>query len=179
MCQNAKQTAINLLTAIEPTIVALGKQLGLSADPIFTTVITEYNNALTALQSWVPGNVATEVEQALSVLQTAVSSLPIPASIQTLVNIILAGLTAVVGVISANSPAPLPVNPPTPTPAAASAEETQGQFAAHVAADTAARVEALVPGFKRSIFHSPQHQYKTVWNDEVKHLGLPEEMLAE
>ena len=49
-------------------------------------------------------------------------------------------------------------------PTAGTAEEIQAAYQHEVALDTEARVTKLVPGFKRSIFTSPQHQFRGTWN---------------
>ena len=46
-------------------------------------------------------------------------------------------------------------------------EETQAMYAAEVASQTATKVQALVPTFQRSIFHSPESQSKKTWNNLV------------
>ena len=40
-------------------------------------------------------------------------------------------------------------------------------YAAEVASQTATKVQALVPTFQRSIFHSPESQSKKTWNNLV------------
>ena len=52
--------------------------------------------------------------------------------------------------------------------------EIQAMHAASVAVDTTAKVQTLVPGFKRSIFHSPESQYNKAWNDAVDQGGFPD-----
>jgi hypothetical protein len=83
-------------------------------------------------------------------------------------NIILAGIETVIGVVTANSPAPV-----APADATASWEERQAMHQAAVSADTTAKVQSLVPGFKRSIWHTPAHQYNEAWNKAVVAGGFP------
>jgi len=99
------------------------------------------------------------------------NTLPLPPTAMVLANIILAGVEAVIGVITANSPAPA-----APASATAEPEVTQAMFQAHVAAQTESRVAALVPQFKRSIWHSPKSQYDRTWNNGVEAGGFPASM---
>jgi hypothetical protein len=82
--------------------------------------------------------------------------------------VIFAGIEAVIGVITANSPAPA-----APAGSTASADDLQALHQADVAVNTQAKVQSLVPGFKRSIWHSPESQYKTAWNNAVDAGGFP------
>jgi hypothetical protein len=120
-----------------------------------------YNAALVALQNWQSGTAAQTVLELIAAFQSVFNVLPIPAELATLVNIILAGVETVIGVLTANSPAPVGVA------GDATEEETQAMYQAHVVADTTAKVTALVPTFKRSIWHSPASQYTKAWNDAV------------
>jgi hypothetical protein len=160
MCKNATATAASLMEAIEPTIKALLTQTSLLNTPEGVAAINAYNAALVALQNWQSGTDAQNVLQLLAAFQAVFNTLPLPTSVQVLTNIILAGVETVIGVVTANSPAPL-----------SSAEEIHSEVqASHqvsVAIETAARVQVLVPGFKRSIFHSPEYQFKKTWNDAV------------
>lgn len=181
MCQNANKTAASLMAAIEPTLKSLLAFLGQTSTPAGIAVITAYDAALTALQNWQSGTVAQNVLQLITDFQTAfnalASSIVLPPGVVTLVNIILAGIEAVIGVIEANSPAP-PAPVPVPAGATASVEETQAAHQAAVAADTEKKVLALVPGFKRSIWHSAASQYKSEWNNAVKVGGFPSALKA-
>jgi hypothetical protein len=161
MCKNAVKTAATLMAAIEPTLKSLLTVTGLLNTPNGQAAITAYDAALAALENWQSGTPAAEVIQLIGDFQTIISTLPIPAIYVTFANIILAGIATVIGVVTANSPAPaapagLPEHP-----------EAKAMFQAHTAADTASKVQALVPGFQRSIFHSPESQYNKVWNQAV------------
>jgi hypothetical protein len=173
MCQNAQKTIINLMSEIEPSIVDLGNEFNLSNTPAFQTVISEYNVALTAVENWTSGSVAQEVIEAINDVGTAVQALPIPATAKTLVSIILAGLATVIGVLSANSPNPTPA----PADSDASPEELQAAYHDQVLKTTTTKVQQLVPGFKRSIWHSAATQYKNTWNAAVKTGKFPDKML--
>lgn len=170
MCKNATKTAASLMAAIEPTIKSLLAITGQTDTTNGIAAMTAYDAALVALQNWKSGTTAQNVLQLIGDFQTVFNTLPIPAQYVALANIILAGVEAVIGVIDANQPAP----------AAAvglvlgedAAEDTQAAHQATVAVDTTAKVQALVPGFKRSIFHSPESQYKGQWNKAVDDGGL-------
>lgn len=172
MCQNAAPTAASLMQAIEPTIVSLLTLENLTNTTNGIAAITAYKEALIALQNWKQGTTAQNVLQLIGDFQTVFNTLPIPPTAQTLANIILAGVEAVIGVVTANSPVPTPA----PASANASAEETTASYQAQVAAETEAKVAALVPDFKRSIWHSAAHQYKGVWNNAVASGGFPPAM---
>lgn len=169
MCQNAQKTIINLMAELEPSLIALGNAAGLNNNPDFQTAIKAYNTALTAVENWKSGTPAQDVIQVIQALEAAVQILPIPPQYQVLVNIILAGIATVIGVLSANSPAPIPV----PSAGAdATPEETQAQHQAEVIHETTVKVQHLVPSFKRSIWHSAATQYKKTWNEKASDLGV-------
>jgi hypothetical protein len=164
MCANAQKTIVDLMGEIESTILAIGTELNIENTPQFQLVIKLYNDALTAIQNWTSGTAAQDIIEILNDLQTAVSDLPIPTTIQTLVNIILAAVATVVAILTANSPNPTPI----PADANASPEETTAAYQAEVMKAAEAKVQTLAPGFKRSIWHSAASQYKTTWNNAVK-----------
>jgi hypothetical protein len=175
MCVNAQKTIINLMAEIEPSIIAIGNETGIANNPAFQTVISEYNAALTAVENWKSGTPAQDAIQIITDLQTGLQALQslIPSNILTLLNIILAGVATVIAVLSANSPAPTPIV----TGGDATPEETQAQWQAQVIADVTAKVLKLVPGYKRSIWHSAATQYKNTWNGAVKTGKFPVAML--
>jgi len=158
MCKNATKTAAALMAAIEPTIKALLTETNLLNTPNGIAAINAYDAALAAVRAWVPGTTAQVVLEAISAFQGVFAALPIPDNYKVLANIILGGVIAVIGVLTANSPAPAGV---------ASHPETQAMHQAAVAADTAVKVAVLVPHFKRSIWHSPESQYDSAWNKAV------------
>ena len=167
MCTNATKTAASLMAAIEPTLKSLLTATGQINTPEGQAAIKAYDAALAAIQAWQSGTTAQNVLELIGDFQTVFNALPMPATVSMFVNIILAGIETVIGVLTANSPAPAP---PVAVPAAAeaaTAEETQGMHVAHVIANTTAKVTELVPGFKRSIWHSAAVQYKNAWNEAV------------
>jgi hypothetical protein len=162
MCKAAAKTAAALMAAIEPTIKSLLTATGQINTPDGIAAIKAYDDAVTALDSWTSGTPAQEVLELIADFQAALNVIPIPPQFQVLLNIVLAGVETVIGVLTANSPAPTDA-----ASAVAPHEETQTMHALAVADDTTAKVQALVPGFKRSIFHSPESQYTKAWNDAV------------
>ena len=184
MCTNAQKTAASLMAAIEPTLKSLLSFTDLLDTPDGQAAIKAYDAALVALQGWQSGTTAQNVLQLIGDFQTVFNALPLPSTVSTLVNLILAGVETVIGVIAANSPAPAPAPVAAPGEApilaetAASDEETQAMHQAHVIADTTAKVTALVPGFKRSIWHSPASQYKSHWNDAIAKGNFPDVLKA-
>ena len=168
MCKNAQSTAASLMAAIEPTLKAILSFTHLLNTPQGTAAIAAYDAALAAVQAWKSGTAAQNVLQLIEAFQSIFNALPLPSSVQTLANIILAGIETVIGVLTANSPAPAAVEA-----GDASAEETRAMHQAHVAAATASKVAELVPGFKRSIWHSPASQYQKAWDEAVENGGFP------
>jgi hypothetical protein len=137
MCKNATKTAAALMAAIEPTIKSL------------LAAMNAYDAALLAVQNWTPGTTAQNVLQLMNAFTAVFDTLPLPPNVALYVNIITAGITAVIAILTANSPAPVTVG---------AHEETQAMHQAAVAADAAAKVQVLV-------FHSPESQYNTAWNN--------------
>jgi hypothetical protein len=155
------------MAAIEPTIISLLTESNVINTPNGQAAIAAYDAALTAIQNWQSGTTAQNVLQLIADFQKVFNTLPIPTKYVTLVNIILAGVEAVIAVIAANSPAP---DPPAGVVVHA---DTQAMHQAATAADAQAKIQKLVPGFKRSIFHSPESQYKGAWDKAVDAGGFP------
>lgn len=170
MCKNATSTAASLLGAIEPTLKSLLAITGQATTPDGIAAINAFDAAKTALAAWVPGTTSQTVVQALEAFSSVFNVLPIPEDAKILENIILAGVIAVLGVVKANSPAPM-VAPPVPDGESASTEETQALHSLSIAQDTTEKVSKLVPEFKRSHFHSPKSQYESMWNKGVEKAG--------
>jgi hypothetical protein len=161
MCQNANKTAASLMAAIRPTIVSLLTIAKLADTPNGIAAMQAYDAALVAVQNWKQGSSASIVLQLISAFQGVFNVLPVPDTYKMLANVILAGVEAVIGVLTANSPAPA-------APAGAMAmEEPQAMHQAAVASDTVQKVHALVPGIKLSRFHSAESQYAHAWNKQV------------
>jgi hypothetical protein len=165
MCQKAAQTAGALMAGLEPEIQSLLTATGLASTAAGQAALTAYNTAATDLQNWKSGTAAQDVIEALNDLEDVFNKLPLPATFELFGNIILGGIVTIIGIVTANSPAPSTTEEVGED--AATPEETQAHYQAQVAADTTAKVEALVPGFKRSIFHSAASQQKSAWNKAV------------
>jgi hypothetical protein len=178
MCVNAQKTAGDLLAAIEPTINSLLTEANLANTTEGKAAVAAYDSAVTDLQDWTPGTPATEVLKVIEDFQIAFNALPLPTTVQTLTNIILAGVETVIGVITANSPAPAaPATTTAAGPLVAHAD-VQAAHQVEVVAATTAKVQTLVPGFKRSVWHSAATQYKNTWNDAVKKGKFPATLKA-
>jgi hypothetical protein len=165
MCKQAAQTAGAVLGAVEPELTALLTAEGIATTPAGEAALAAYKSAVTSLDDWQSGTPAQEAIQALDDFQAAFNVLPFPPTVTVFENIIEAAIVTVIGILTANSPAPANDTTAEPT---ASAEETVAAHQAFVAADTTAKVQALVPTFKRSIFHSPAWQVKNEWNKAVE-----------
>ena len=177
MCTNATKTAASLMAAIEPTLKSILTFTNLINTPQGQDAIKAYDAALAALQAWKSGTPAEDVLQLVGDFQQVFNALPMPANVSALVNIILAGIETVIGVVMANAPAPVTAAMPSLAHSLrASPEESHAMHQAHVIADTTAKVTTLVPGFKRSIWHSPASQYAKAWNEGVTSSGLPDEL---
>lgn len=170
MCTNAVKTAASIMAAIEPTLKGLLTFTNLINTPIGEAVIKAYDAALAAVQAWKPGTPAQEVLEVIGAFQSVFNTLPLPTTVITLTNIILAGIETVIGVLTGNSPAPAAAEEPEEP---ATHEETKVMYQAHVVAETTAKVQTLVPGFKRSIWHSPSSQYNKAWNEAIETGGYP------
>lgn len=170
MCPNATKTAAAVMKAVGPTLVSVLTLVGQSTTPAGLAAMAAYDAAVTALENWQQGTTAQNVLELIGAFQTAFNAVtavaPISPQIQLLVNVILAGIKIVIGIITANSPAPVSAEFPAHS-------DTQAMHQAAVAADTLAKVQALVPGFKRSIWHSPESQYNAQWNKAVDEGGFP------
>ncbi len=163
MCKNAQGTASALFIAIIPTIKSLMAIAGVSADTQ-TQVIQTLNEISADIQNWKQGTTADNIIQALQDVSALLSGV-IPPNYAVLLNVVIAGITAVIAVLKANSPAPISQLGAHP--------EAQAMHQADVAATASAKVTELVPGFKRSIFHSPESQYDKAWNGAVDEGGFP------
>lgn len=172
MCQNAPATIAATMTAIRPTIVNVFTILNISSTEQAKAALAAFDSADAALANWKQGTSAQTVIQLIQAFTAAfdavTTSVPVPIEITALVNVISAGIVTVIGLIEANAA------PATP---AASAEETS-LHQAHVAAETQAKVQQLVPGFKLSLWDKGRaalgdhgvvaSEYKKEWNKAVE-----------
>ena len=173
MCKAADKTVGALMTAIEPTLKSFLADLGIATTPEGVAAINAYDAALAAVEAWVPGSTSADVIQVINAFTQVFNTLPVPQEFKVFADLITAGIVTVIGVITGNSPAPT-----APADATASAEELSASHALDTAKATEETVQALVPGFKRSLFHSPASQYTSQWNKDADAAGKPELKVA-
>lgn len=175
MCQNAEKTAASMMEALEPEFKGLLTVEGQLTTPEGQAAVSAYEAAYKALLNWTPGSISTIVLESVQAFQAAFQAVVplLPPGVGALVNWILAAIAAVIGVVKANSPAPAPAVD-VPSEHAASPAEYQHAYAKQIEAETEAQVVALVPHFKRSMFHSAGYQTKKGWNDLITDGGFPE-----
>jgi hypothetical protein len=118
------------------------------------------------VQKWQHGSPAQDVIELINIFASAFDLLPVPTAYKVLANIIIAGITAVVGILTANSPA-------SPAPATAH-EESPAHSLVHLTMSTATKVQELAPGFKPRIFTAADKQYTDYWNKTVANGDFPE-----
>lgn len=177
MCTNAVKTAASLMQAIEPTLKSLLMYANVINTPEGQAAIDAYNAALAAVQGWKQGTATQNVLQIIGDFQEVFNALPLQSNVMQLANIILAGVETVIGVITANSPAPAAAHMMA-AEEQASHEEVQAMHAEAVIAHTTGKVQTLVPGFQRSIWKKPEKQYKDTWNKAVEEGKFPESLKA-
>lgn len=171
MCPNPQGTAYGVMVGLRPEIVNILTLEGVANTTEATTVLSEYDVSANAIKNWKAGSAADDVLQVIAVFQAAVAALGplLPIQDALLVNAILAAVAVVIGIIKANSPAP-----PAPAESTVSAEENQFHHANVVRQETEDQVEALVPGFKVSRFHTAESQAHAVWNKAAEASGHPD-----
>ena len=176
MCKNAQSTAANLMAAIEPTLKGVLSFTGKLDTPEGKMAIVAYEAALKAVKAWKNGTPAENAIALIGDFQEAFNALfpsgdtTIPENVKLLVNVILAGIETVIGVLLANSP-----EPKAPEGVVAHGE-MKAMHQAAVIHETTAKVTKLVPTFKRSIWHSPAGQYASAWNNAVEQGGSPDSL---
>ena len=168
MCKAAASTVATLMSAIEPTLVNLLTLEGIAATTEGQAAITAFNAALQAVENWKSGTSAQDVIQVIDAFTQVFNTLPIPAEAKSLADIISAGIVTVIGVLTANSPAPAAT-----TSIVAHQEAT--------AKTAQAKVQELVPGYRESWFARSRAalgdsgvaagEYKKVWNEGVTKVG--------
>jgi hypothetical protein len=166
MCDKAAPVAGELMKALEPEFVQLLTVEGIASEPDGVAAIAAFNAAETALLAWVPGTTpSAELIEALDDVDTVFQGLPLPQIDKELAGVISATLAVIIGLVKGKSaPAPSAVT------AAAVAGTPEAAPQIHedtVEAATTAKVKTLVPGFKRSIFHTPAGNQKNAWNKGV------------
>ena len=108
MCKNAESTALTLAEGIEPTVIQILTLEGLASSTEGQAAINAFNTLITSLKTWQPGTGAQDVIQAIDAFTTVFNVLPFPDTDKTLVDIVVAGVTTLIGILTANSPAPAP-----------------------------------------------------------------------
>lgn len=159
MCKKATSMVANLMKVERPTLVSLMEAEHVPADTQ-TSTLAAYDAAEAALATWEAGSASETVIEllnaALSEL-TALQSLLPPGSLG-LLGVIIAGVEAIVGIVSANST----------TNEADQAEKVDAAVA---------KVQLTVPDFKLSWVdkvkaaagddHVAANHYKHAWNEAV------------
>jgi hypothetical protein len=170
------------MAAEDPTLEALLADAKLNTTPDGIAAIAAYKAAETACENWTQGTSAQNALELIADFQTLFSALPLPPSYELLINLILGGVTAAIGLLTANSPAPVPA--PAPTDVAPEVAAHAQLFHAHaVGAATEAKVVALT-GIKISAWdkaraavgdtHVVANRYKSEWNSAVDKGGFPQ-----
>jgi hypothetical protein len=183
MCKNAAGQISTTMIAIRPTVVSVLTILNVVNSEQGKAALSAFDAAQAALANWTSGSDAADVIQLIdaftSVFNAVTTSVPIPVEITALIDVISAGLVTVIGLLTANSPAP-PV-----TAEEANAEtvgvETPALYQTHVATETQEKVAKLIPGFKVSIWDKGRaalgdhtvvaNEYKHHWNQAVEKAG--------
>lgn len=168
MCENVASQLGNLMTGIEPTVISLETMLGVINTPDGQASIAAYNAALEAVENWKPGTDAQTVIQLIAAFTKTIDAISasglIPPEATGLINIIAAGVTIVVSILTGNSPV--------------AADEASQKKVMH---DAMAKVKVLVPSYKESLAdkiraaagdHSvAANEYKRSWNKEVSEVS--------
>jgi hypothetical protein len=139
---------------IEPDLVELLTVLDLAGTTLGQEAIAAFNAAEQAVANWKSGLSAQDVIQLINAFTTIFNALPFPLEVSGLVDAISAGIVVVIGILTGNSPA--------------SAGVTQVAHEDSVLKDTETKVQSLLPGFKRSMFHSISHQWTSAWQKQAK-----------
>jgi hypothetical protein len=145
VCKNAQATAYALFSAAEPEFDGLLTLVGVATTPAGQAAETAYDNALADLKNWTPGTTDTEIIELIGDVNTEFQALPLPQDAKTLAGLITGAITAVLGILNANTTAPAAV-----TAAPELAEHIQTLHAHAVATDTETKVFALT-GYRPSM----------------------------
>jgi hypothetical protein len=135
MCTNANKVVENLLAALKIPIDNLLAVLNVPATTI-ASVDAAYNAALAALQNFTPGTALETAIQAVEALDSVFNALPVPDLYKGVAAAIAAAIAGILGTLEGLAPAPAGV--------------TAEAHLAHATAETAARVQAILPGYKSS-----------------------------
>src|ERR1700679_4111641 len=128
MCTNAASQAGNLLAAERPTLVSFLAAFGTPAATV-NTVLAAYDALTTGVQNYKKGSAPTEIAQLVQDFDAVFNALPVPAEYKALGALIAAGVTAALGLITANAPAPAGTTQEVHANAVAEATASKGEAA--------------------------------------------------
>lgn len=168
MCEKSEATAAAVLEGAEPEFVSLLTATGVATTPDGTAAINAYKAAEQALENWTPGTTTQTVIEAVNAAVKIFNVLPFPSDAKLLVDAISAIFATVLGIITANSPAPAAATAAT----AELAVKAQEDHADSVAADTETKVLALTgykPGFitRTKVMLGDHSAIASAWKNNV------------
>jgi hypothetical protein len=168
MCQSGLQQVGELATALEPEIVTFETITGTINTPDGQAAIKAYDALAADLKNWAPGSSTGQVvEEAIVAFTDVFQTLPVPDSAKLIEGVIEAGVITILGFVQAH-----PAVPPTPPAGSTIAPgDALAAHQAHVVAETTARIQVLVPGFKLSKFHTAKHQLASEMSKAVAAAG--------
>lgn len=198
MCKQSEAQVLNVVKASESTIITLLTEAKLISTAQGQTIETDFEALIADVQNWKSGMPADAAMQVVQDIETALPLLPIPPPYNILVPVALAGLTTILTLLGANSPAPAAIEidgggngdgtgltpslEPNPL-----APHVQTLYAHSVAAQGEAKVEQLT-GYKVSMIDKARammgdsgiaaKKYKQAWNETVETNGLPDTLKA-
>lgn len=182
MCKNAEAQVLNIAETAESTIITLLTESNLINTSEGQKIDADFKIAITDIQNWKSGTPATDAVEVIQDIEAVLPLIPIPPPFNVLVPIALGGLTTILTLLGANSPAPAVA---TADPEEHAAVQTLHAHA--VAATGEAKVTSLT-GYKPSVIDKARAmvgdsgiaagKYKQVWNKAVEENGLPETLKA-
>jgi hypothetical protein len=181
MCKAANKTAAALMTAIEPELKSLLTFLGIASTPEGVAAINAYDAALAAVEAWTPGTTSADVVQVVNAFTQVFNTLPIPAAVKTLADLISAAVVTVITVITANSPAPAPAVAHAGIVVEPEVAEAAQTFHAHAVAAAGEAKVTQIAGIQVSHLDKARaalgdtqvaaKRFKSEWNVRVDSLG--------
>lgn len=181
MCQQSEAQVLNVVKASESTIITLLTEAKIISTAQGQTIETDFEALIADVQNWKSGTPADAAIQVVQDIEAALPLLPIPPPYNILVPVALAGLTTILTLLGANSPAPAIAN------AGELTAHVQTLHAHSVAAQGEAKVESLT-GYKPSTMDKARammgdsgiaaKKYKQVWNETIETNGLPDTLKA-
>jgi len=164
MCST--QTVTKVLNGVLTTLNSFGTIEGLTTNTTFEQIVKQLQQLEVDSQSWKKGDPAQTFITVLTDAEAAFKLLPVPEVDQEIADVILAGITTLIGIFDANGAVT------TPTGATASDTEIK-EHQSEVAMATTSAVKTLVPGFHyRKGFlglfrENPEHAYFDEWNKVI------------